>query len=162
MTMNNMFEVALTNGLEYHMKVKEVWHTSGKKLVMMIEKGFFLSKERKIRFYAPNFINYKTNYLCSSPSFFPSISITGSSCALNCRHCNKKLLNTMLPVHSPKELFELCKKLKEKGASGCLISGGCLPDGSVPIDEFIDAITKVKKELELIIVVHTLKLRLIK
>jgi uncharacterized radical SAM superfamily protein len=53
------------------------------------------------------------------------------------------------------ELFEVCKELKEKGAVGCLISGGCLPNGSVPLGEFIDVISKVKKELELTIVVHT-------
>ncbi len=137
------------------MKAEEIWHTSGKELVSMIEKGLFLNRERKIRFYAPSFINYKTNYLRSSPAFFPSVSITGSSCALNCKHCNGKVLNTMFPAQSPKELFELCRKLKEKGAIGCLISGGCLPDGSVPLDEFVDAIAKVKKELGLTIVVHT-------
>ena len=137
------------------MKAEEIWHISGKELVSMIEKGLFLNKKGKIRFYAPSFINYKTNYLRSSPAFFPSISITGSSCALNCRHCDGKVLNTMFPAPSPKELFELCRELKEKGAIGCLISGGCLPDGSVPLDEFVDAISKVKKELGLTIVAHT-------
>ncbi|MCK5158674.1 MAG: radical SAM protein, partial [Candidatus Heimdallarchaeota archaeon] len=137
------------------MKAEEIWQASGKELVSMIEKGLFLNNQRSIRFYAPSFINYKTNYLRSSPAFFPSVSITGSSCALNCKHCNGKVLNTMFPAHSPKELFELCRELKEKGAIGCLISGGCLPDGSVPLDEFVDAISKVKKELGLTIVAHT-------
>jgi len=137
------------------MKVEEIWKASGKELVSMIENGLFLNNQRSIRFYAPSFINYKTNYFHSSKVFFPSISITGSSCALKCKHCNGKVLNTMFPASTPNELFEVCRKLKEKGAVGCLISGGCLPDGSVPIDEFIDAIAKVKKELGLIIVTHT-------
>jgi uncharacterized radical SAM superfamily protein len=137
------------------MKAEEIWHISGKELASMIEKGLLLNKKGKIRFYAPSFINYKTNYLRSSPAFFPSISITGSSCALNCKHCDGKVLNTMFSAPSPKELFELCRELKEKGAIGCLISGGCLPDGSVPLDEFVDAIAKVKKELGLTIVAHT-------
>ncbi len=137
------------------MKAEEIWHVSGKELASMIEKGFFSNSQRSIRFYAPSFINYKNNYFRSSKAFFPSISITGSSCTLKCKHCNGKVLNTMFPVSTPKELFDLCKKLKEKGAEGCLISGGCLPDGSVPIDKFIDAIAEVKKELGLIIVTHT-------
>ena len=139
----------------YQMKAEEIWQASGKELASMIEKGLFLNNQKSIRFYAPSFINFKTNYFRSSKVFFPSISITGSSCAVKCKHCNGKVLNTMFPVSTPEELFEECKKLKEKGAVGCLISGGCLPDGSVPIDEFIDAIAKVKKELGLIIVTHT-------
>lgn len=139
----------------FQMKTEEIWEVSGKELVSMIEKGLFLKRQKSIRFYAPSFINYKTNYFRSSKAFFPSISITGSYCALECKHCDGKVLNTMLPVSTPNDLFELCRKLKEKGALGCLISGGCLPDGSVPIDGFIDAIVKVKKELDLIIVTHT-------
>jgi len=36
-----------------------------------------------------------------------------------------------------------------------LISGGCLPDGSVPLERFVDAIAEVKKALGLTVVVHT-------
>jgi hypothetical protein len=61
----------------------------------------------------------------------------------------------MYPVASSEELFKLCLKLKERGALGCLISGGCLPNGSVPVEKFIDGITRVKRELGLTILVHT-------
>lgn len=61
----------------------------------------------------------------------------------------------MHPATTPKRLVALCKKLKEEGAVGCLISGGCLPDGSVPIDKFANAIAQIKKELDLTTVVHT-------
>ena len=64
-------------------------------------------------------------------------------------------MDTMYPAGTPKELFELCRHLKSKGASGCLISGGCLPNGSVPLDKFIDVISKVKHQLGLTIFVHT-------
>jgi hypothetical protein len=46
-------------------------------------------------------------------------------------------------------------KLKNEGAVGCLISGGCLPDGSVPLNKFVDAIAKIKRELGLTIAAHT-------
>jgi len=64
-------------------------------------------------------------------------------------------LNTMLPALSPQRLVEVCREIKAKGGLGCLISGGCLPDGSVPLDKFVDAISHVKKTLGLTVVVHT-------
>jgi uncharacterized radical SAM superfamily protein len=110
---------------------------------------------RRIRFYAPSFMYYRSERFCSSPSAFPSVSVTGSFCALKCKHCGGKVLNTMLPALSPQRLVEVCRDIKAKGGSGCLISGGCLPDGSVPLDKFVDAIAEVKKTLGLTVVVHT-------
>lgn len=112
-------------------------------------------RPRKIRFYAPSFIYYKSNHYCSSPEAFPSISITGSSCALKCKHCGGKVLNTMFPAPTPEKLVDVCANLKSEGAIGCLISGGCLPNGSVPLHKFTDAIAKIKQDLGLTVVVHT-------
>jgi len=61
----------------------------------------------------------------------------------------------MYPATTPEMLFELCAELKQEGAVGCLMSGGCLPDGSVPIRKFVDEIGKVKRELGLTVFVHT-------
>lgn len=110
---------------------------------------------KKISFYAPSFVYYRTNYYSSTPTAFPSISITGSTCSLKCKHCGGIVLNTMYPACSPEKLVDLCRELKSKGAVGCLISGGCLPDGSVPLQNFVDAITTIKKELKMTLVVHT-------
>jgi len=110
---------------------------------------------KRIRFYAPSFMYYKTGYFRSSPATFPSISITGRFCALKCKHCGGRVLNTMLPAVTPEQLVNLCTHLKQKGAIGCLISGGCLPNGSVPLGKFMDPIAKVKRDLGLTVVVHT-------
>lgn len=110
---------------------------------------------KKIRFYAPSFTYYKSSHFCSSPAAFPSISITGSSCSLKCKHCEGKVLNTMLSALTPKQLVEVCSEVKGKGGIGCLISGGCLPDGSVPLGKFVNAIAEVKQKLGLTVVVHT-------
>jgi len=110
---------------------------------------------RRIRFYAPSFMYYKTDYYCSSPSAFPSVSVTGSFCALRCKHCGGKVLNTMLSARTPEQLLSLCNEIKSSGGVGCLISGGCLPDGSVPLGRFVDAIAEVKRDLGLTVVVHT-------
>jgi uncharacterized radical SAM superfamily protein len=139
----------------FNMDAETLWRMPEKELVSLIEKGYYPNRLGKIRFYAPSFIYYKTGYFCSSPTAFPSISVTGSSCALKCKHCGGKVLNTMIPATTPRELVNLCKELRRKGALGCLISGGCLPDGSVPLDRFVDAIAKVKRDTELKIVVHT-------
>lgn len=110
---------------------------------------------KKIKFYVPSFTNYKIPHITSQPYSFPSISITGNFCSLNCKHCNGKLLHTMIPVSTPKDLFNVCKYLKAKGAFGCLISGGCSSNGSVPIDEYTAIIGKIKRDLGLKVVVHT-------
>ncbi len=138
-----------------HPNAETVWQMPKKELVSLIEKGAFPNLTGKIHFYAPSFVHYKNKYFHSSHDSFPSISITGSSCALKCQHCNGKVLDTMVSAPSPKELFNVCTKLKKNGAAGCLISGGCLPDGSVPLDRFMDIIAKIKKNLGLTVIVHT-------
>jgi len=110
---------------------------------------------KRIRFYAPSFMYYKTDRFCSSPIAFPSISVTGSFCALRCKHCGGKVLNTMMSALTPMQLIEVCSEVKRKGGIGCLISGGCLPDGSVPLGKFVGAISEVKQKLGLTVVVHT-------
>lgn len=110
---------------------------------------------RRILFYVPSFIFYKTGYYSSSVTQFPSISVTGSSCPIQCKHCGGITLKTMYPATSPEKLIELCKELKEKGAIGCLISGGCMEDGSVSLDNFVDAMAEIKQDLNLTLVVHT-------
>jgi uncharacterized radical SAM superfamily protein len=132
-----------------------VWRMPKKKLVSLIESGAIPNMPGKIRFYAPSFVYYKSKYFCSPHDAFPSISVTGSSCALNCKHCNGKVLDTMVPALTPEALFDVCAKLKKDGAVGCLISGGCLPDGSVPIYRFVDVIAQIKRKLGLTVVVHT-------
>jgi len=109
----------------------------------------------KIHFYAPSFMYYKTSHYHSSPTDFPTISITGRSCALKCKHCGGTVLNTMYSATTPEKLLELCTRLKRKEALGCLISGGCLPDGSVPLRKFIHIIEKIKRESGLTVIVHT-------
>jgi len=132
-----------------------VWCMDEEELINLLDAGTFVSKSTKIHFYAPSFMYYKTSYYCSSPKDFPTISITGKSCALKCKHCGGKVLETMYPAVKPEELFELCRRLKRNGALGCLISGGCLPDGSVPVGRFVGTIEKVKRELGLTVFVHT-------
>lgn len=132
-----------------------VWHIDKSKLMELLDSRVSATKPKSIRFYAPSFMYYKTSYYCSSTKDFPTISVTGKGCALKCKHCGGKVLETMYPATTPDELLKLCAKLKDGGAYGCLISGGCLPDGSVPLGKFLDAIESVKRNFGLAIFVHT-------
>jgi len=132
-----------------------IWHMNQTELIAFLKNNQKTLRLKKIHFYAPSFMYYKTSYYCSSPKDFPTISITGKACALECKHCGGKVLETMYPANTPEKLFNLCSQLKRDGASGYLISGGCLPDGSVPLENFVDAIAKVKRELGLTVFVHT-------
>jgi uncharacterized radical SAM superfamily protein len=85
---------------------------------------------------------------------FPSISVTGSSCAMSCQYCNKKYLDHMLPAQSPEALLSICESLDKKQAKGCLISGGYTSKGVVPLDPFFESIRKIKETTNLIINVH--------
>jgi len=124
-------------------------------LLNILDRSPYFSRPKKIYFYAPSFMYYKTSYYCSSPNDFPTISVTGKGCALKCKHCGGIVLETMYPANTPEKLFELCVKLKHDGALGCLISGGCLPDGSIPLGKFLGTIGKIKRELGLTVFVHT-------
>jgi uncharacterized radical SAM superfamily protein len=131
-----------------------IWHANQKDFLRLLDTCT-LVPEPKVHFYAPSFMHYKTSYYCSSPTRFPTVSVTDTWCALNCRHCGGKVLQTMHPANTPEKLFELGAELKQNGALGCLVSGGCLPDGSVPLKQFVPAIEKIKRKLGLTIFVHT-------
>jgi uncharacterized radical SAM superfamily protein len=138
-----------------HLSPEKIWHTSEKELLGLLNSGALVTKPKNAHFYAPSFMHYKTSHYCSSPTQFPTVSVTGTACALNCRHCGGRVLETMHPANTPEKLFELGAELKQNGASGCLISGGCLPDGSVPLTPFLPTIKKIKRELGLTVFVHT-------
>jgi uncharacterized radical SAM superfamily protein len=132
-----------------------IWNAGEKKFIDLLNSGAFVPKPKVVRFYAPSFMYYQTSYYRSPQTHFPTISVTGKGCTLNCKHCGGKVLETMHPANTPEKLFVLTVKLKQHGASGCLLSGGCLPDGSVPLKQFIPTIEKIKRELGLTVFVHT-------
>jgi uncharacterized radical SAM superfamily protein len=86
---------------------------------------------------------------------FPAISITGSECALNCEHCNKKYLKGMKQILKNRDLESFLIELSRNQGVGALISGGSDLDGSVPLLNFLDTIKRVKKQTNLIINTHT-------
>lgn len=86
---------------------------------------------------------------------FPAISVTGTECALECEHCDKKYLNDMIPILNSADLEKFLLEHSKNRGTGILLSGGCESDGSVPLLNFLDAIKKVKTKTNLIINAHT-------
>src|SRR5665647_3357091 len=132
-----------------------IWSLNEAELRTLLDSEILKPTQSTIRFYAPSFTYYKTKHYCSSTNAFPTISITSNACALNCKHCGGKVLETMHSAMTPEKLFKLGLKLKRNGAKGCLVSGGCLPDGSVPLDDFVPILGRFKGELGLTVFVHT-------
>ncbi len=114
--------------------------------------------------------SFGTQLVCYSPTAYPyeikdhrqahssnflSLSVTGTSCSLNCEHCDGRLLKGMESTITPESLFDRCVEIKNQGGEGVLISGGSDSKGHVPLERFGNAIGRVKRELGLQVVVHT-------
>lgn len=110
---------------------------------------------KRIRFYAPSFLRYENRFYNAPSLAFSSISITGNTCGLGCKHCQGQVLETMIPAQTPLELLATCKELYTKGCRGVLISGGCLQNGSIPFEPFIETISRIKREMGFTIIIHT-------
>ena len=106
--------------------------------------------------YSPTAYPYEIkNHTQVSPHNFVSLSVTGTSCSLQCEHCKGKLLKGMESTITPESLFDRCLEVKKLGGEGVLISGGSDSKGHVPLERFTDSIRRVKSELGLEVVVHT-------
>ena len=79
--------------------------TFDRSLVDALESAARAQPLGPLRFYTPTFRSYASEELkgCGKASF-PAFSITGGACALNCDHCQAKILEPMIPATKPDEL----------------------------------------------------------
>ncbi len=109
-----------------------------------------------IKFYAPGLKSYNIKgFEQKKTNAFLPISITGNACALDCDHCDTKILDPMIPLDNHEGLFKMCKNLAEKGTESVLISGGSKRNGQVPFLKHMEDITRIKQELGLKVIMHT-------
>ncbi len=118
------------------------------------DDNFLREVFKKTRVLADEKFGKKINFYYTS-NFFPPISVTGKKCFLNCLHCQHKLLDMMISVKTPEEFVKKCIQLEKNGAKGILVSGGCLQDFTVPLENFTGAIKEVKKQTSLFVLAHT-------
>jgi uncharacterized radical SAM superfamily protein len=111
------------------------------------------TKASMLRAFARRLQLFGSDILFFNEPFTP-VSLTGSRCALSCKHCNSHYLRHMLDGSGGKLKAEVIK-LAKKGAKGILLSGGSAADGSVPTYEQSDVIQKTRHDTKLKISAHT-------
>ena len=113
---------------------------------------------RPLRFSTPTFKEYASSELqgCGKNSF-PAFSITAGACALNCDHCQKKILEPMIPATNPDILDKKVRHLIEtQELSGFLLSGGSNKRNEIPYSRYMPIVEKLKTDFpHLKIAVHS-------
>ena len=84
---------------------------------------------------------------------FPSVSVTGDDCSLECKHCSGHYLKHMVDAATPDRLLDFVHSRND--ISGFLLSGGCGPGGKVDFNPHLDAIKRITSETDLVLNVHT-------
>ncbi|QEE16229.2 radical SAM protein [Promethearchaeum syntrophicum] len=92
-----------------------------------------LQEAKALKFYTPG-------------KSFPSISVTGNSCDLNCKHCDRKYLSNMLQAETEEKFKNALNYCIDHNSVGALISGGCTSYGKVPIEKYKDIILDFKRK----------------
>lgn len=98
-----------------------------------------------INFYVPSFKAYASSEIegCGKHRW-PAVSITGGDCALNCDHCQARILAPMIPARTPEALWRVAIENIEAGALGMLLSGGSNRRDEVEYDPFYPVIRRLK------------------
>ncbi|POB11346.1 radical SAM protein [Sulfobacillus sp. hq2] len=117
----------------------------------MLSQNYFA---RSLTVSAPSQKHYDTGIYQNHRTAFASMSVTGNHCALQCDHCGTKVLEGMTVANSLKRFRDAADTLVANGTDGVLISGGCLEDGSVPLERFVEDIARLK-DRGLTVLVHT-------
>jgi uncharacterized radical SAM superfamily protein len=127
-------------------------------LVNELERRAEGAEPRPIRFSTPTFKEYSSTELkgCGKNSF-PAFSITAGACGLNCDHCQKKILEPMIPATNPAMLDEKVRHLIEtQGLNGFLLSGGSNKRNEISYGRYLPVVEKLKNDFpELRIAIHS-------
>jgi len=127
-------------------------------LVNEFERRTAGTEPRPIRFSTPTFREYTSTELdgCGKNSF-PAFSITAAACALNCDHCQKKILEPMIPATNPEMLERKVRQLIEtQELNGFLLSGGSNKKNEIPYSRYMPAVARLKHDYpDMRIAVHS-------
>lgn len=114
--------------------------------------------QRSVTFSTPTFKEYDTPDVkgCGKNSF-PAFSITGSACALNCDHCQTKILSPMIPAMDPDTLDRKVRDLiLLQDLQGFLLSGGSNRRNEIKYDRYYPIIERLKHDFpHLQIAIHS-------
>lgn len=101
-----------------------------------------------IRISTPTFKSFASAEIkgCGKNSF-PAFSVTGGACALDCDHCQAKILEPMIPATSPQMLDEKVRHMVEtQDLNGFLLSGGSNRRNEIKYEKFYPIIEGLKRD----------------
>jgi lipoyl synthase len=103
---------------------------------------------RPIRFSTPTFKEYASSELTGcSKNAFPAFSVTAGACALDCDHCQAKILEPMIPATSPEMLDRKVRDLVLlQDLQGFLLSGGSNRRNEVKYEKYLPVIERLKRD----------------
>jgi len=78
--------------------------------------------------------HFRTTIGFTRPSNTLPVSLTGTSCALNCAHCGRRYLRGMVAI----------EHANPAGMTSCLMSGGCDRHGKVPVQAHADLVAELR------------------
>ena len=127
-------------------------------LVARMEAAATRSVDRPLRFSTPTFKEYSTSEIqgCGKNSF-PAFSITAAGCALNCDHCQKRILEPMIPATSPEALDRQVRDLiLLQDLQGFLLSGGSNRRNEIRYEPYYPVVERLKRDFpHLRIAIHS-------
>lgn len=113
---------------------------------------------RPIRFSTPTFKSYSSCELDScGKNSFPAFSVTAGACALDCDHCQAKILEPMIPATNPEMLDRKVRELiAAQDLRGFLLSGGSNRRNEIRYERFYPVLERLKHDFPgLKIAVHS-------
>ncbi len=127
-------------------------------LMARLEVSGEAARSRPIRFSTPTFKEYSSSELqgCGKNSF-PAFSITAGACALNCDHCQAKILEPMIPATSPDMLEQKVRDLVLlQNLQGFLLSGGSNRRNEIKYEKYYPVVERLKRDFpHLKIAIHS-------
>lgn len=113
---------------------------------------------RAVRFSTPTFKSYDSSEIkgCGKNAF-PAFSVTAGACALDCDHCQAKILEPMIPATTPEMLEQKVRDLVLlQDLQGFLLSGGSNRHNEIKYDKYLPVVERLKHDFpHLRIAIHT-------
>lgn len=113
---------------------------------------------RPLALATPSFQAYATSELASCcRSRYPVFSVTGGACALQCAHCEARILAPMIPATTPDSLDRQVRDMAARQSlGGFLLSGGSNRRNEIAYERFYPVINRLKRDMpDLRIAVHS-------
>ncbi|MBN9290836.1 MAG: radical SAM protein, partial [Hyphomicrobium denitrificans] len=117
-------------------------------LVEELEQHAAATLLRPIRFSTPTFKSYNSEDVkgCGKNSF-PAFSVTAGACALDCDHCQAKILEPMIPATTPEMLDRKVRDLVLlQDLRGFLLSGGSNRRNEIKYEKYYPIIEGLKRD----------------